>query len=195
MLALLGSFLYSSYFEWFAHRYWMHEKRFPLYIAFHGHTVVHHQLYHWNGKFETDKPGIPPNVLMRWYAFPGMIAIHMPAFYLFQRLSGLHGWWLFWGMTAGCSLYFLGFEYMHFLMHASRGHWVERTRAFKFLKEHHRLHHKYYLRNINVFIPLADLTLGTLVTSEGWRSKPQKRRRNLLKNQTEPKKVPAKTEV
>ena len=35
------------------------------------------------------------------------------------------------------------------------------------------------LRNMNVFIPLADLCLGTLVTAEGWRSKPQKRRRFL----------------
>jgi sterol desaturase/sphingolipid hydroxylase (fatty acid hydroxylase superfamily) len=103
-----------------------------------------------------------------------MILSHVPLFALLQWLTG---WPTFWGAIAGCTLYFAGYEYTHYLMHVPRGHPVERFGWFRFLREHHRLHHKYMLRNLNVFIPLADICLGTLVTAEGWRSKPGKRER------------------
>lgn len=176
-LAFVFWFFYASYFEWWVHRHLMHVKRnFPFAEAFKGHTLVHHQLYHWNGKFEAEGPGRPPHVFLRWYAFPAMIACHLPVFGLFQWLTH---WQTFWGALAGTTLYFVGYEYVHYLTHVPRGHFVERFRWFRFIKEHHRLHHKYYLRNMNVFLPLGDLTFGTLITSEGWRSKPAKRQRQL----------------
>jgi hypothetical protein len=176
--AFLVAFTYSSYFEWFVHRYIMHMKRpFPLADAFRGHTLVHHQIYKWDSTFEASGPGRPQNVALRWYAFPVMIGCHIPLFWLIQHLTG---WPVVWPMTIGCTLYFTGYEYTHYLMHVPKGHFVERFRAYRFIKEHHRLHHKFMLRNLNVFIPLADLSFGTLVTSEGWRSKPAKRQRFLL---------------
>lgn len=176
-LAFVFWFTYSSFFEWWVHRHLMHVKRnFPFAEAFKGHTLVHHQLYHWNGKFEAEGPGRPPHVFLRWYAFPAMIACHLPVFGLFQWLTHLQ---TFWGALAGTTLYFIGYEYVHYLTHVPRGHFVERFRWFRFIKEHHRLHHKYYLRNMNVFLPLGDLAFGTLITSEGWRSKPAKRQRLL----------------
>ena len=193
-LAFLVLFVYCSYFEWFVHRHLMHVKRpFPFYTAFKGHTLIHHQIYHWNGGFEAKGPGRPPNVALRWYAFPVMIGLHLPVFGLFQHLTH---WHTFWGATLACIAYFSGYEYTHYLMHVPKGHYVERYRWFKFIKEHHRLHHKYMLRNMNVFIPLADVTFGTLVTSEGWRSKQAKRERVLTKRrpEAEPAKVPVKAE-
>lgn len=176
-LAFAFWFVYASYFEWFVHRHLMHVKRpFPFQEAFKGHTLVHHQLYHWNGRFEAQGPGRPQHVALRWYAFPIMIACHLPIFGLFQWLTG---WPTFWGALAGTTLYFIGYEYVHYLMHVPKGHFVERFRWFRFLKEHHRLHHKYYLRNMNVFLPLGDICFGTLITAEGWRSKPAKRQRSL----------------
>jgi hypothetical protein len=177
IIAFVVWFVYASFFEWFVHRHIMHEKRFPLHDAFRGHTLVHHQLYKGDSYLVRMK-GRPPHIMLRWYAFPGMIAAHLPIFFLFQWLTGLP---TFWGALAGTTLYFVGYEYTHYLMHVPRDHYVERFRWFKFLREHHRLHHKYMLRNMNVFIPLADLCLGTLVTSEGWRSKPSKRQRILAK--------------
>jgi hypothetical protein len=176
VIACLVCFVYASYFEWFVHRYIMHVKRFPLHDAFRGHTLVHHQLYRWDKSFQAQGPGRPPNVTLRWYAFPGMLLFHAPIFLLFQWATGLP---VFWGAMLGCTLYFAGYEYTHYLMHVPKGHPVERFRWFQFIREHHRLHHKYMLRNLNVFIPLADLSFGTLVTAEGWRSKPAKRRRFL----------------
>ncbi len=182
-LAFLFWFTYASYFEWFVHRHLMHVKRpFPLHEAFKGHTLVHHQLYHWNGKFEAQGKGRPPHVALRWYAFPVIELLHLPVFWLFQHFTGLP---TFWGAVAGTVLYFTGYEYTHYLMHVPKGHYVERFRWFRFMKEHHRLHHKYYLRNMNVFIPLGDVSFGTLITSEGWRSKPEKRRRLLQRRKVE----------
>lgn len=168
-------FTYCSFFEWFVHRHIMHVKRFPLHDAFRGHTQVHHQIYHGEN-YLAKKPGRPPYVALRWYAFPGMLLFHLPIFALLQWLTGLP---MMVSGLIGCSLYFIGYEYTHYFMHVPRGHPIEKYRWFLFLREHHRLHHKYMLRNLNVFIPLADLCLGTLVTSEGWRSKQAKRGRRL----------------
>ncbi|MGO8670619.1 MAG: hypothetical protein ACLQVD_04530 [Capsulimonadaceae bacterium] len=174
----LIAFTYSSFFEWFVHRYIMHVKRpFPLADAFRGHTLVHHQLYKWDSTFEASGPGRPKNVALRWYAFPVMILCHVPVFWMIQ--NAIHAP-VMWPMLAACTLYFTGYEYTHYLMHVPKGHYIERYAWFRFTKEHHRLHHKYMLRNLNVFIPLADLCLGTLVTSEGWRSKPARRQRFLV---------------
>jgi len=188
-LAFLFWFTYSSFFEWWVHRHLMHVKRsFPFQEAFKGHTLVHHQLYHWNGKFEAQGPGRPPHVALRWYAFPIMIACHLPLFGLIQWLTG---WPTFWGGVAGTVLYFTGYEYTHYLTHVPKGHYIERFRWFKFIKAHHRLHHKYYLRNLNVFIPLGDICFGTLVTGEGWRSKTAKRQRVLSARKPVEPKIPA----
>lgn len=139
-------------------------------------------MYRWDQTFEAQGPGRPKHVALRWYAFPAMIVVHGPIFWALQYITGLH---IMWPMLIGCTLYFVGYEYTHYLMHVPKGHYVERFRWFRFIKEHHRLHHKYMLRNLNVFIPLADACLGTLVTSEGWRSKPEKRARFLEKRRTD----------
>jgi sterol desaturase/sphingolipid hydroxylase (fatty acid hydroxylase superfamily) len=53
---------------------------------------------------------------------------------------------------------------MHYVMHVPRDRWIERTRVFRFLNEHHRLHHKDHNTNLNVVFPLADLLFRTLRT-------------------------------
>jgi len=195
VVAGLVAFVYCSFFEWYVHRYIMHVKRWPLHDAFRGHTLVHHQIYHGEN-YMMKTPGRYPHVTLRWYAFPGMLGFHVPFFLLFQWLTGLP---TFWGAMIACTLYFSGYEYTHYLMHVPCGHYVERFRWFLFLRNHHRLHHKYMLRNLNVFIPLADACIGTLVTSEGWRSKealkkkfvdagkPTKRHRVLLPRRSDKK--------
>jgi sterol desaturase/sphingolipid hydroxylase (fatty acid hydroxylase superfamily) len=54
---------------------------------------------------------------------------------------------------------------------------LQRFRAFRFLDAHHRVHHKYMLSNLNVILPLADLTLGTLRDGNGKRIGPFVRRK------------------
>jgi sterol desaturase/sphingolipid hydroxylase (fatty acid hydroxylase superfamily) len=50
-------------------------------------------------------------------------------------------------------------------MHVPGKYAIERTSFFQFVKEHHRVHHKYMLRNLNVFFPFADIVMGTYRTA------------------------------
>ena len=55
------------------------------------------------------------------------------------------------------------FNSLHWRFHVPSGSWFEGTRFFRFLAEHHRLHHGRPMTNLNVsFLPLADFCLGTL---------------------------------
>ena len=61
-------------------------------------------------------------------------------------------------------LYYIGYEGLHYLMHKPTFPWIERSRYFKFLERHHRIHHFQMARNLNVLVPVADFLLGSLVT-------------------------------
>jgi hypothetical protein len=159
--ACFVGFVWCSFFEWFVHRHFMHTPRFPLKDAFRGH-LEHHMIYR-GGTYQNHAPGFHKNIPLRWYAFPGMLLGHVPFFLAIQWLIGVP---ILWGGLAACTLYFAGYEYSHYLMHAPAGHFVERFRWFRFIREHHRLHHDHMRRNYNVFVPLADACLGTLVTSK-----------------------------
>lgn len=161
-LACLVCLVYASFFEWVAHRYFMHQPRFPLRDAFRGH-MEHHQIYRHDHRFAAHPEDHPGGIVMRWYAFPAMILGHLPFFFLFQWATGLE---IVWGAVAGCSLYFAGYEFTHYLMHVPHGHFFERARWFRFIREHHRLHHQYMRCNFNVLVPLADACLGTLRTKD-----------------------------
>ena len=52
---------------------------------------------------------------------------------------------------------------MHWCMHLPKKRQVERSGIFFRLNGHHLLHHRYMRRNFNVVLPLADLSLGTLL--------------------------------
>jgi sterol desaturase/sphingolipid hydroxylase (fatty acid hydroxylase superfamily) len=102
---------------------------------------------------------------------------------LFERITGLP---TFWGAVVGCTTYYAAYEYTHYLMHVPRGHLIERFRWFRFLREHHRLHHRYMLRNFNVLIPLGDICFGTLVTASGRYAKSSRRHRRFARKVDRP---------
>jgi sterol desaturase/sphingolipid hydroxylase (fatty acid hydroxylase superfamily) len=57
-------------------------------------------------------------------------------------------------------------------MHKPTMPWIERAGFFRFIKNHHRLHHVYMGKNFNVVLPLADVLLGTLVLNDPQPSRP-----------------------
>ena len=162
-VACLFWFVYACFFEWVAHRHFMHRPRFLLRDAFRGH-MEHHRLYRSDHRFEAPGEGRLQEVALRWYAFPLILLGHLPVFAACQWVTGLP---TFWGAVTACVLYFTGYEYAHYLMHVPQGHRIERCRWFWFIREHHRLHHRHMRCNYNVFIPLADACLGTLRTGDG----------------------------
>jgi hypothetical protein len=58
-------------------------------------------------------------------------------------------------------------------MHVPRAaRFLGRFRLYRFLDVHHRVHHKHMLSNLNVVLPLADWTIGTLRGADGRRIVP-----------------------
>lgn len=154
--------LYGSFFEWYWHKLWMHTPRFPR-EAFRGHTIVHHGLYKGDSSYFVEEGEHPEHILLKPYALPAIVLAHLPVVYLIDRFV-IHHTMI--GALVATLLYFVTYEYMHWNMHVPRGHFVERFRWFQFLRQHHKLHHKYMQKNFCVLLPLADVVLGTLITDK-----------------------------
>ncbi|MBV9848763.1 MAG: fatty acid hydroxylase [Armatimonadetes bacterium] len=164
--AFVVYFLYGSYFEWFFHRYLFHSPKY-IYRTFQAHTLVHHQIYKGDDTYYApeDDHEHPEHVTMDWWALLAMIAFHLPFLWLVQRLTGIPS---LWGGVAAITVYYGLYESLHWVMHVPRAvRALRRFRWFRFLDAHHKVHHKYMLSNLNVILPLADLTLGTLRDADG----------------------------
>lgn len=159
-LAGVFCILYGSFFEWYWHKYWMHQPRPPK-EAFHGHTIVHHGIYKGDESFFLGEEDHPQHILLKPYALPAIIVAHLPIvlaieFFLVRNVAL--------GALIATILYFVVYEYMHWTMHVPGGKWVERFRWFQFLRAHHKLHHRYHMKNFCVLFPLADWVMGSLET-------------------------------
>ena len=163
--AFVVYFLYSSFFEWSLHRFVFHTPKYN-YSMFRKHTLVHHQIYKSDETYHSHEDE-PDSVPMNWWALPMMLAFHAPFFFLIQWATGIPS---VWGGLAAIATYFVIYESIHWAMHVPRAaKFLERFRVYRFLDAHHRAHHKYMLSNLNVVLPLADLTFGTLRTESGRR--------------------------
>lgn len=154
--------LYGSFFEWYWHRYFMHQPRFPK-QAFKGHTIVHHGLYKGEVDYFCQTDRHPEHILLKPYALPGLLLSHVPPMLLIEHFIPN----TFWGAFLSTLGYFVIYEYAHWNMHVPRNHFIERFRWFQFLRTHHKLHHIHYQKNFCVLLPLADMMFGTMVTEAG----------------------------
>jgi len=168
---LIGFFVgvvQSSFFEWAFHRYWLHRPWLPK-ECFTQHTLIHHQLCKFDDTFHIVEEEQHEALTFMWWGGPVLIAINIAPWVLLALALGAMGVtlpYLAFLITFGAtmSLYYAGYEGLHFLMHKPSFPFIERSRLFQFIKRHHRIHHVHMNRNLNVLLPLADLVLGTLVT-------------------------------
>jgi len=168
LAALTIGIVQSSFFEWAFHRYWLHRPWLPK-DCFTTHTLIHHQLCKFDDTFHAEEEEQHEALSFSWWAAPILIAINTApwaALAWILSASGLNlphmAFLITFAATMG--LYYLGYEGTHFLMHKPKFAWLERSRPFRFIERHHRIHHVRMNRNLNVLLPLADLVLGTLVT-------------------------------
>ena len=145
--------VYGSFFEYYWHRFFMHQPRFP-HQAFKGHTIVHHGLYKGEKDYFCMEDRHPEHILLKPYAFPALVLAHVPVMLLIEHFVPHTFWGAFWTMIA----YFAVYEYTHYNMHVPRGHFIERFRWFQFLRTHHKLHHTHYQKNFCVLLPLPILS-------------------------------------
>ena len=160
--AFIAWFVYGSFFEWVFHKYLFHSPKLVP-ATYKAHALTHHGMYGGDDSYDLPSPDDPDgkHIMMDWFALPLFLGFHFPIIWGVQKLTGIPS---IWGGLAAIGVYYLCYESIHYVMHVPRDRWIERTRVFRFLNEHHRLHHKNDNTNLNVVFPLADLTLRTLRT-------------------------------
>lgn len=167
-LAVLVGVVQASFFEWAFHRYWLHRPWLPK-DCFTTHTLIHHQLCKHDDTFHVVEEEQHEALTFAWWGGPTLVLINAVPWSLvawIMSASGIHLPYLAFIITIAATIfvYYVGYEGFHFLMHKPTLPFIENSRAFRFLKQHHRIHHVHMDRNLNVLVPFADLVLGTLVT-------------------------------
>ena len=135
---------------------------------FTAHTLIHHQLCKHDDTFRVHDEEQEEALTFQWWGGPLLIALNM--------LPWLGAWWALTAagvpfpyaacviaIAATIATYYAAYEGFHYLMHRPSIGWIERSRSFRFLERHHRLHHVHMGKNFNVVLPLADFSLGTLI--------------------------------
>lgn len=153
-------FLFNSFFEWIIHRFIMHSRVPFLPFPYDLHHIGHHgtfgagETYHaLNDDMRNHVTFVPRDYIL-------ILAGTTPIWAGVELLVGrpiLLGCFL--ATFAGLSL----FDLLHWHYHVPKDTRFQKTRFFRFLKEHHRRHHADTSKNYNVFfLPIADWCLGTL---------------------------------
>jgi hypothetical protein len=157
----------ASFFEWAFHRYWLHRPWLPK-DCFTSHTLVHHQLCKFDDTFHVVDEEQHESLHFAWWGGPVLIAINLIPWLLLAWALAATGLMrpnlvLLFGAAATFGLYYAGYEGLHYLMHKPSIAWLARSRYFRFIERHHRIHHVQMDRNLNVLLPIGDFVLGTLV--------------------------------
>lgn len=163
LLTVPAAFLFANFFEWFVHREFMHK---PSIKELYGkHTLMHHCVYRWGDMAIRDWRELPFVLLSAVNIF--LVVTLMSLFALIPGwLFGANVGWLVLVTHAG---YVLSYELLHLSYHLPEGHPVSRIGLIRRLGEHHSRHHEPRLMrnwNLNVTLPLADWTLGTVAPKE-----------------------------
>lgn len=152
------AWLPHSFLEWLSHRFILHSKAIVRF-AYQEHDQRHHEEYGHGDTFHVPGRDYGRDFNLRDWAL--FLAFVMPLW------AGLE-WWtgkpLLIGAFLSACAYLHTFNVIHRHFHAPNGSWLEGCAVYRFLHEHHRMHHKVRHRNLNVVFPFADLCLGTLVT-------------------------------
>ena len=166
-LAIVTGVVQASFFEWAFHRYWLHRPWLPK-DCFTTHTLIHHQLCKHDDTFHVVEEEQHEALTFAWWGGITIVGINTLPWAVAAWVMSAAG--ATFPMTAFAItfaatmfVYYLGYEGFHFLMHKPTMPVIENSRFFLYLKKHHRIHHVYMDRNLNVLFPFADLVLGTLV--------------------------------
>jgi hypothetical protein len=180
-LGLLVAPLLASPIEWVIHRYVYHRAVVPFLKRIHIVHEAHHHLYFPTWRYVTAGPARRIPVLggdvSEACTTPVGNAMVRVAHYLFYfigllTLICLPGWLLtsslpfLYGTLAGAAVLSHLFIVVHDGIHRPHSHrMLQKQSWFRFLDEHHYIHHVDEECNVNFLLPLADWLFGTLRTS------------------------------
>ena len=163
--------------EYLIHRLLMHRPLWPR-TLYRNHTLGHHRAFH-HDSMEIGSMRELDLVMMPWFSlllfFAGMAPLVLAVASSLGR--GAAGLFL---LTAVIS--FVMYEGVHALYHlplvALRRMRLLDSRAFRFLYDHHRHHHRLTRMrwtNFNISMPLSDLCFGTIESEEAWLAERERR--------------------
>jgi hypothetical protein len=160
LVAIPVTFLFANVVEWFAHRYLMHQRRFPLVVLYDRHTPEHHRVYRYQSMALRSARELRL-VLIPAAGVLGMVLLAAPVALLVGLAISWNVGWLF---LATVGTYVLGYELSHLAYHLPETSPVYRLPVLRTLREHHARHHIPRLmqtNNFNVTIPIGDVIFGT----------------------------------
>jgi hypothetical protein len=152
----------NSFIEWATHRFVMH-RPFKLIPYGYLHTTSHHARFGADASYYASTAEDRDHILFTWKEYTLLPLFCLLAYSPIELLLGKP---ILIGVLAATFFGLQMFNSLHWRFHVPAETWFQRTRFFRFLKEHHRLHHEDMTKNFNVyFLPLADWICGTLITS------------------------------
>lgn len=156
--AFVGAVLINPFIEWGIHRYLMHRKLGGY--GYRNHTLEHHAIFRAGESYHALTPEMEKNHgQFTWLEY---LILPVIGSFFYVPLHFLIGLPVLAPALLAVLLNIMAFDFLHHHFHVARDCWFQRTRLFRFLHDHHRLHHAHYETNLNVTFPLADLCLGTL---------------------------------
>lgn len=164
--ALAGGILYSSLFEWTLHKFVMHRPFFGFRYPFRAHAQTHHRIFSWDETYFLRSDEDLSNVTFAWWNFPallGLNAISVGGIALAITGGAFNAYfWVIGSVALGTlAAYYVAYESLHYCMHVPTGRRLEKSWWFRYIDDHHRMHHRNPGKNLNVVLPLADFLLGT----------------------------------
>lgn len=150
LVLLIIAILLSSLIEYLYHRIYLHHSPEMDHIA------AHHAQFR-GSKFSVEQAKFGEIVSSQKYILLNILPYALISIYIsFVKLS--YGIVFF--MVA--LLYTFWVEFSHYLYHKSMGYFFEKTKTFKRLKKHHKLHHSYYIINYGIGSRHWDLLFRSL---------------------------------
>jgi hypothetical protein len=153
--------VYASFFEWTLHRFVMHRPILGFTYPYRTHGITHHTVFGSGRDYHIQDMSTKHLVTMAWWNAPVLLLINSPVGILCGWIAGT--WWAYLPFIGAMLCYYLVYEYFHFCMHVPGPRWFQKTGLFKWVDQHHRLHHLEPMRNLNVVFPLADWILRTRI--------------------------------
>lgn len=155
-------FIFGSFTVWMVHKFPLHNRFSFFPYPYKKHTVEHHSLYTYHDCNIKNFKEIP-YIMFGVLDVIGFALFFVPAIYYFSLIFFSTNVTSM--IVASSSAYFIIYELFHTISHLPKDHKILKIRYFKFMWNHHRIHHHPRVMNssnFNIVLPLFDILFGTI---------------------------------
>ena len=159
---------YASLAEWWLHGKVMHQPLLGFQYPYVAHDKTHHGVFRADHTYLLQDKEKAYLIKMAWWNWMALVPLGtLPIALLTTPLLWTEWWAVMPVVCASTAVgifgYYCAYEYLHWCMHDPKNRWIEQTRMFRYLNEHHLRHHANPKKNLNVVFPFADWLMDTLM--------------------------------